>query len=498
MVSMAHGASPNSSSLALHGETVAFRSRRVVTQNDVRPAAVLVRNGVIVELAEWDSVPAGAMLHDFGDDVLLPGLVDTHVHINDPGRASWEGFATATRAAAAGGVTTLIDMPLNCSPETTSVEALEAKQAAADGRCLVDWATWGGVVGHQGTVGNEADISGLVAAGVPGFKCFLIDSGIDSFAWSDEAQLRKALALLKDSGLPLLAHAEVAAPVDEATVLLNSESADWRRYATYLASRPDEAELKAIELLVRLATEFDAHIHIVHLATARALPILKTARESGLRITVETCPHYVWFAAGEVPDGATEFKCAPPIRSAANREALWQGLKDGIIDFVTTDHSPCLPEMKRRDLETAGSGDPDSGRFDRAWGGIASLGLALPIVWTGMQSRGGDLISVAKWLSSGPAHLAGLSAESNLFSQRKGRIAPGFDADFAVFDPGERWTVSEADLHFRHKLSPYIGAKLQGRVLETWLRSEKIFERGERGDSFASGSAGRELRRNKR
>ncbi|MFC5863053.1 allantoinase AllB [Acidicapsa dinghuensis] len=488
---MAYGAQADGGSLADHDSVTAFRSKRVVTLDKVRPASVLVRDGVIVELADWDSIPANSRVHDFGELVLLPGLVDTHVHINDPGRASWEGFATATRAAAAGGMTAVVDMPLNCSPETTTVEALETKRAAARGQCFVDWATWGGVVGHEGSIGNEADISGLIAAGVPGFKCFLIDSGIDSFAWSDEAQLRRALAVLQGSGLPLLAHAEVAGPVAEATVRLNAGLADWRRYATYLASRPDEAELEAIGLLIRLAEKFDAHIHIVHLATARALPMLKSAREAGLKITVETCPQYLWFAAEEIPDGATEFKCAPPIRSATNRKALWWGLLDGVIDFIATDHSPCPPEMKDRRLD---SNDAESGRFDRAWGGVASLGLALPVVWTGLQDFGGDLSSITKWLSGGPARLAGLDRSSG--ASRKGRIAPGFDADFAVFDPDERWSVGEADLHFRHKLSPYVGANLRGKVLETWLRGERIFQQSNGTALFASVSTGQELRRN--
>lgn len=492
---MAQDARANGGSSAEHGGAAAFRSRRVVTENEVRPASVLVRNGVIVELADWDSNYPDATLRDFGDHVLLPGLVDTHVHINDPGRTSWEGFATATRAAASGGVTSVVDMPLNCSPETTSVEALEAKRTAARGQCLVDWATWGGVVGHEGTIGNEAYIPELIAAGVPGFKCFLIDSGIESFAWSDESQLRKALLALRGSGLPLLAHAEVAGPVLEAAARLNSQAADWRRYATYLASRPDEAELEAIELLIRLAEEFDAHVHIVHLATGHALPMLKAARESGLKITVETCPQYLWFAENEIPNGATEFKCAPPIRSATNREALWQGLRDGVIDFIATDHSPCPPEMKRRGSADSASEDHESGRFDRAWGGIASLGLALPIVWSGLQSRGGDLTSIAKWLSAGPARLAGFDGASAGGSGRKGSIAPGFDADFAVFDTEKRWIVSESDLHFRHKLSPYLGVSLQGRVVETWLRGERIFQRSVGETLFASCQAGRELRR---
>lgn len=459
---------------------LAFRSTRVVTPEGLRPAAVLVKAGKIVEVADWASVPASAQLHDYGDYVLMPGLVDTHVHINEPGRTDWEGFKTATQAAAAGGVTTLVDMPLNCLPETISVTALEAKRAAAAGQVWVDWMAWGGVVGNGGEGGNETHLPELIRAGVPGFKCFLVDSGIETFAWTDKAQLRKALAVLRDSGLPLLAHAEVAGPVDRATAQINSgdSSANWRRYATYLASRPDDAELEAIEMLIGLAAVFDTPIHIVHLATARALPALKHAREIGLKITVETCPQYLWFAAEEIPDGATEFKCAPPIRSAANREALWQDLLDGTIDMIATDHSPCPPEMKNR----------ETGRFDQAWGGIASLGLALPVVWTGLSQRGGSLELLTRWLSAEPARLAGLSG-------RKGALAAGCDADLVVFDPNAEWTVTEEELRFRHKISPYLGASLRGRVLETYLRGECIF--GDRGHDGAIDprAHGEELRR---
>jgi allantoinase len=450
--------------------TKALRSTRVLTPAGLAPATVIVDGERISALRAWndfstDLLP-NADLVDFGDQVLLPGLVDTHVHINDPGRAEWEGFETATKAAAAGGVTTLVDMPLNCIPETTDVRALEAKRVAAKGRAWVDWAAWGGVV-----PGNADQIEPLARAGVPGFKCFLIHSGIDGFAWVDEADLRLALARLRGTGLPLLAHAEIAGPVDTATQKLNDEGADWRSYSTFLSSRPDSAEVDAIALLIRLAEEFQTPVHIVHLSSAQALPLLAAARERGVPVTVETCAQYLWFASENIPDGATEFKCAPPIRNTENRETLWKALEDGQIDLVTTDHSPCPLEMKHR----------EPGRFGEAWGGISSLGLALPVMWTAMQQRGLKLESVGEWMAAAPARLAGLAG-------RKGVIAPGADADFAVFDPEAEWTVTPDDLHFRHKLSPYLGAKLRGRVVETWLRGERIFNVGK----FSDEARGRE------
>ena len=431
-------------------------------------------------MRSWSDVPGDAQLRDLGDRVLLPGLVDSHVHINDPGRTDsegvgWEGFPTATRAAASGGVTTLVDMPLNCVPETIGIEALQAKRAAAKGKCWVDWAAWGGVVR-----GNSEALLPLAAAGVPGFKCFLIHSGIDGFSCVDEAELRLALANLRGSGLPLLVHAEVAGPVNAATESLRAANADWREYSTYLASRPDAAEVEAIAVLIRLAEEFDTPIHIVHLASAQALPLLAKARARGVPITVETCAQYLWFAAEQIHDGATEFKCAPPIRTAANRDALWTALEAGLIDMVTTDHSPCPPEMKRK----------DEGRWDLAWGGIASLGLAMPVIWTALQRRGADSAAsierIAQWMAAAPARLAGLAG-------KKGVLAKGADADFVVFDPDAVWTVAPEHLHFRHKLSPYIGAELRGRVQETWLRGDQIFDADGSANCFIGSPRGREL-----
>ena len=432
----------------------AFVSQRVVTPDAIRPAALLVENGRILDVVSPHQIPAHARVDDFADAMILPGLVDSHVHINDPGRADWEGFDTATRAAAAGGYTLLVDMPLNCLPATTNVAALEAKRAAAQGRCYIDWLPWGGLVAD-----NPHHIEPLANAGVPGFKCFLIHPGIDGFTMVTEPQLRAALPHVARTGLPLLVHAELPAPIDAATA--NLASADWSLYETYLQSRSEEAELSAIRMLLALCREFRFRLHIVHLSAASALPELRAARSEGLPVTVETCPHYLHLAAEAIPRGATLFKCAPPIRSRENRDQLWQGLRQGTIDLVATDHSPCPPKMRRQ----------AEGNFRTAWGGIASLSLALPLMHTDAINRGFALSDIARWMSEAPATLAGCG-------KRKGRLAPGYDADFVIFDPETEFVVTEDRLHYRHRISPYLGENLRGEVKATYLRGTKVFDAG--------------------
>jgi allantoinase len=445
----------------------AFLSRRVVTPHGIKAAAVLVQDGRILDVVATNQLPAQISVRDFGEAAILPGLVDSHVHINEPGRTEWEGFRTATRAAAAGGYTLLVDMPLNCMPATTTVAALEAKRNAASGQCHVDWMAWGGVVSD-----NQEHIEGLAAAGVPGFKCFLIHPGIDEFTMVNERELRAALPHLARTGLPLLVHAELPGPLDEATERLSK--ADWSKYATYLQSRPDEAELSAIQLMISLCREYRFRLHVVHLATSQALDTLRAAKSEGLPVSAETCPHYLHLTSEKIPDGQTLFKCAPPVRSRENCEQLWQGLQEGVIDLVATDHSPCPPEMKRLGERS----------FRTAWGGISSLSLALPVMWTEANGRGFTLIDIARWMAEGPARLAACESQ-------KGRIAKNLDADFVVFEPEAEFIATEDRLFYRHCVSPYLGEKLCGVVKATYLRGSCVFGDG----NFPGEPIGREFRR---
>jgi allantoinase len=445
----------------------AFLSQRVVTPHGIKASAVLVQDGRILDVVPPDQLPAQISVKDFGEAAILPGLVDSHVHINEPGRTEWEGFRTATRAAAAGGYTVLVDMPLNCLPATTTVAALEAKRQAASGQCQVDWMAWGGVVSD-----NQEHIKGLAAAGVPGFKCFLIHPGIDGFTMVNERELRAALPHVVLTALPLLVHAELPGPVDAATRPL--AEADWSKYPTYLESRPDEAELSAIRLVLSLCREYHFRLHIVHLATSQALDLLRAAKSEGLPVSVETCPHYLHLSSDNVPNGQTLFKCAPPIRSRENCGKLWQGLREGVIDLVATDHSPCPPEMKRL----------GEGNFRTAWGGISSLSLALPVMWTEARVRGFTLGDIARWMAERPARLAGCES-------RKGRIAKDFDADFVVFEPEAEFIATEDRLFYRHRVSPYLGEPMRGVVKATYLRGNCVFVDGR----FPGEPGGRELQR---
>lgn len=430
------------------------RGRRVVTSEGERAAAIHVRSGVISAITAFDDLPKGSVVHEAHDFVVMPGIVDTHVHINEPGRTEWEGFSTATRAAAAGGITTLIEMPLNSIPATTTAAGFREKQAAAAGKLWVDVGFWGGVV-----PGNGTELRPLWESGVFGFKCFLVQSCVEEFAHVTEADLLSALPELAKLKAPLLVHAELPGPIAEAKKKLTK--ADPRRYSAWLASRPRAAENEAIELLVKLAREFGARIHIVHLSSSDAIATLQKAKSDSQAVTVETCPHYLTFDAEDVGDGRTEFKCAPPIREKDNREKLWAALGDGTIDFIATDHSPCPPAMKLL----------EAGDFLRAWGGIASLELSLPAVWTEASSRGYALPRLAEWLCSGPARLAGL--------ERKGSIAVGYDADFVIWNPDDRFSVDPARLHQRNKITPYAGRELSGVVETTFLRGRRIFDKGE-------------------
>jgi len=386
----------------------------------------------------------------------MPGLVDTHVHVNEPGRSDWEGFATATRAAAAGGVTTIVDMPLNSIPATTTLAGLREKLEAASGKCLVDVAFWGGLV-----PGNTGELAKLWDAGVVGFKCFLVHSGVDEFPNVTEKDLREAMPELARLGAPLIVHAELPGPI-EAACGQTSDGKIERTYDAFLRARPRAAENEAVELMIRLSRETGCRIHIVHHSSADALPMLREAKASGVAITAETCPHYLHFAAEEIRDGATEFKCCPPIRERKNRERLWDALRDGTIDMVVSDHSPCPPEMKLR----------EQGDFTKAWGGISSLQLRLPVMWTEAKPRGFAINQLTEWLCAAPARQVGLH-------QRKGSIAVGCDADIVIWNPDREFQVSPSLIHHRHKVTPYAGEILHGVVEKTFLRGQMVYDGAE-------------------
>jgi len=437
----------------LYPAPTAIRGSRVVTPLGMAAATVHIEGGRIAHVGELDETGPGANVIDAGDLIVMPGLVDTHVHVNEPGRTDWEGFETATRAAAAGGVTTLLDMPLNSIPATTSISALQAKASAAAGRTWVDVGLIGGVV-----PGNAPALGGLAEAGVRAFKCFLVPSGVPEFQHVTEPDLREAMRVLATLDRPLMVHAELPEVIEAATI--EATAGDPVKYATYLASRPASAEHEAVALVVELAEDTGVRVHIVHVSSVQTARMVTSARGRGVRISAETCPHYLWFDADRIPDGATEYKCAPPIRRRDDRDGLWSALSSGELQMIVSDHSPCPPILKRRDV----------GDFFVAWGGIASLQLGPAVVWTAMRDRGLPIERLVEWMSTAPAALAGLETS-------KGAIAPGYDADLVLFDPDRAFEVREDMLLHRHTVTPYLGVSLCGVVEATYVRGVRAYDR---------------------
>lgn len=428
-----------------------IRSQRVVTPIGVKPAAVHFEGGKITRVGEWDDVSIDGGLIVAGELVVMPGLVDSHVHVNEPGRTEWEGYETATRAAAAGGVTAIVDMPLNSIPATTTVSAFEEKLAAAEGKCSVDVAFWGGVV-----PGNVNELAPMVERGVRGFKCFLIESGVDEFPHVSASDLRIAMPELARLNSVLLVHAEIEHVTS--TVLTDNDPCS---YETFLLSRPRVMEDAAVALMIDLCRETGAGVHIVHHSSSDSLDLLREAKAEGLPFTVETCPHYLTFAAEDIEAGQTHFKCCPPVRERENREKLWNAVRDGTIDMIVSDHSPCTPELKKQ----------ETGNFLEAWGGISALQFTLPVMWTNFKQRKFELSDLTRLMCEAPAKLAGLD-------DRKGKIAPGFDADIVIWDPDEQFTIVPELIEHRHKITPYSEMELYGKVHATFVAGREVYANG--------------------
>lgn len=423
-----------------------FKSKKILVNEDlvVRPAILKVEFGKVVGIIDYDHGTPDDETVDFGDKMVLPGLVDTHAHINEPGRTEWEGFETATAAAAAGGITTVVDMPLNSIPATTTLEALELKRASANGKCAIDYSFWGGVV-----PGNSPELQKMIDAGVIGFKCFLIESGVDEFKMVTREDLEIAMPILAANHLPLIVHAELDLPID------HPKGID-RTYESYLRSRPQVWEVEAVKMMIDLCRETGCRTHIVHLSAADALDAIREAKKEGLPFSAETCPHYLYFDAEHIHDGETFFKCAPPIREKSNQEKLWSALKDGTIDFIVSDHSPCTPALKS--LTT--------GSFDKAWGGIAGLQFSFQAIVTAGKAHGFTVEACNRLMSMKTAKFIGINT--------KGKLAVGCSADFFVFDEFLDVTVTENSVKHKHKITPYQGRVLKGTILETYLHGEKI------------------------
>lgn len=447
---------------AMSSDSFGLLSNKVVTPTGVKKAVVLIdrSKGVITSVIDPKDVPSGISVEDLGDFVLMPGLIDSHVHVNEPGRTEWEGFETATRAAAAGGITTIADMPLNSNPVTTTLDALHEKLDSTKSKLWVDCAFYGGVV-----PGNAAQLESMIQAGVVGFKCFLIHSGIDDFPNVTESDLHQAMPILARHGIPLLVHAELEEAHghshDDGKTCEADAWTDSRSYKQFLESRPRKWEDDAINLMLTLCEKYSCPVHIVHLSSSETLPEIKSALQRKLPFTVETCPHYLTFASEEIPDGDPRFKCAPPIRERENREKLWEALKADIIKIVVSDHSPCTPSLKFL----------SEGDLKKAWGGISSLQFRLPVIWSEASKRQCSLTDITRWLCEEPADFLGLG-------DRKGRIASGYDADLVIWDPATATVFSGDNIHHKHKVTPYDGRQVSGKIVRTYLRGQTIWQDG--------------------
>ncbi len=434
----------------MNSTPIALKSKNILTPTGIKSGMVVIeQTKIIAVLKEIDSSFTGSVV-DVGESVIMPGLIDCHVHINEPGRTAWEGFETATKAAAAGGITTLIEMPLNASPVTTTASNFEIKQAAAKGKLNVNCGFWGGVVPD-----NLNELDTLLKSGVYGLKAFLTHSGIDDFPNTTAEQLRKALLILKKYDMPLLVHCELDAPNMDAHLLEENP----KNYHAYLKSRPKSWENNAVQLMIDLCRETRARVHLVHISSAEALPLIVAAKREGLPLTAETCPHYLFFNAEQIPDGATEFKCAPPIREKENNEKLWSALKDGTLDFVVTDHSPAPPNLK----------EIESGNFKKAWGGIAGLQFSLPAMWTGMKHRGFSIQELSNLMSENVANFMKMNSH-------KGKIEKGYDADLVIWNPNKKFKIKTEQIQHRHKITPYAGLELYGQVEQTFVNGIKVFD----------------------
>ena len=446
----------------------ALQSKKVIVQGQMKPACIEIKNELVVAIHNYDH-PLDCQVIDHGDLVILPGLVDSHVHINEPGRTEWEGFNTATQAAAAGGITALVDMPLNCIPVTTTKAEFEEKLDAVHDKLWVDCGFWGGVIPD-----NIDQLDDLLNAGVLGVKSFLIDSGVEEFPNVQANDIRKALPILAKHNVPYLIHAELDCGSHPDPIIGD-------KYNSFLASRPKKWENDAVALMVDLAKEakqngHDCKVHIVHLSSDEALESISEAKQAGLRFTAETCPHYLTIASENIPDGKTLFKCCPPIRENTNRESLWTAVKDGRISFIVSDHSPCTPQLKHI----------DTGDIEKAWGGISALQFGLPLIWTEAKNRGFSLVDIARLMSHETAKFAGLD-------HYKGQIKVGYHADFAIFDESKVFTITNEMIKHKHKITPYVGREVTGEIKQTYVRGQLVYS----DDSFVSTPKGQVLLKQK-